>query len=164
MIRYSEKRGKFIMVTFGIENSKNSSVEQYVLNMIEYFDLQGEADIDISFIDKCDGHAGGYCWGDDEQVEIEIATHVQGVALDFEKQMINLAHEMTHAKQIITGQLVDHGIQIMQTGDCQSMVKVAEWEGQTMTNVLYDDQPWEIEAYAIEKEVFKACFPIGMTL
>jgi hypothetical protein len=147
------------MVTFGIENCKINDVDFYVQNIIEHFNLDKyEADIDITFQKKCDGDAGGYCFGDDESVEIEIATHVQGESLSIKTQLINLAHEMTHAKQLITGQLKDHGLQLATTGDCQSIIKVSEWEGETFTNTAYEDQPWEIEAYAMEREVYDKCF------
>jgi len=143
------------MITFGIENCKINDVDHYVQNIIEFYELdQYDADIDISFTKKCDGDAGGYCFGDEEEVEIEIATHVQGEPLGIKTILINLAHEMTHAKQLITGQLKDHGLQIHN----ESLVKVSEWEGQTMTNVAYDDQPWEVEAYAMEREVYDKCF------
>ncbi len=147
------------MVTFGIENCKINDVDLYVQNIIEYFNLdEYEADIDITFKKKCDGDAGGYCFGDEESVEIEIATHCQGEPISIMSQLINLGHEMVHAKQLITGQLKDHGIQLATSGDCQTLVKVSEWEGQTMTNISYDDQPWEIEAYALEREVYDRCF------
>ena len=147
------------MVTFGIENCKINDVDIYVQNIIEHFNLdEYDADIDIVFKKKCDGHAGGYCFGDEDEVEIEIATHVMGEPVGIKTQLINLAHEMVHAKQLITGQLKDHGIQLATSGDIQTLVKVSEWEGETMTNVPYDDQPWEIEAYALEREVYDKCF------
>lgn len=147
------------MITFGIENCKINDVDLYVQNIIEYFNLdEYEADIDITFKKKCDGDAGGYCFGDNESVEIEIATHCQGEPISIMSQLINLGHEMVHAKQLITGQLKDHGIQLATSGDSQALVKVSEWEGETMTNVPYDDQPWEIEAYALEREVYDKCF------
>ena len=147
------------MVTFGIENCKINDVDNYVQNIIEHFNLdEYDADIDIVFKKKCDGHAGGYCFGDEDEVEIEIATHVMGEPVGIKTQLINLAHEMVHAKQLITGQLKDHGIQLATSGDIQTLVKVSEWEGETMTNVPYDDQPWEIEAYALEREVYDKCF------
>lgn len=143
------------MITFGIENCKINDVDHYVQNIIEFFKLDNyDADIDICFKKKCDGDAGGFCFGDEEEVEIEIATHVQGEPLSFSTILINLAHEMTHAKQLITGQLKDHGLQVI--NDC--LVKVSEWEGETMTNVAYDDQPWEKEAYAMERKVYDTCF------
>lgn len=147
------------MITFGIENCKINDVDNYVQNIIEFYNLdEYEADIDIVFKKKCDGDAGGFCFGDDEQVEIEIATHIQGEPLDIKTQLINLAHEMTHAKQLITGQLQDHGIQLATAGDCETLVKVQCWEGETVTNVAYEDQPWEIEAFAMEREVYDKCF------
>ena len=98
---------------------------------------------------KCDGDAGGYCYGDAEDIDIEIATHVQGEALDIETIKTNIAHEMIHAQQIASGRLNDHGIQIVD----ECLVKVAEWDGEYHTNTKYDDQPWEIDAYAREAQV-----------
>lgn len=155
------------MISFGIENSPSELVKGkdrvalYVQNIIEHFELdQYDADIDIRFVEKCDQDAGGYCYGDNQEIEIEVATHVQGEKLDLDNVMLNLGHEMVHAKQIITGQLIDHGLQLVQAGDCQSLVNVAEWEGEIVTNVPYDDQPWEIEAYNLEHQVHTKCFEV----
>ena len=103
----------------------------------------------IDLMSKCDGDAGGFCYGDKEEINIEIATHVMGEALDIDTIKVNIAHEMIHAQQIATGRLNDHGIQII--NDC--LVKVAEWDGEYHTNTKYDDQPWEIDAYAREAQV-----------
>lgn len=103
----------------------------------------------IDLMSKCDGDAGGFCYGDKEEINIEIATHVMGEALDIDTIKVNIAHEMIHAQQIATGRLNDHGIQIV--NDC--LVKVAEWDGEYHTNTKYDDQPWEIDAYAREAMV-----------
>ena len=145
------------MLTFGIEGI-DLEIDDYVLNLASELDiLKYDADIDIRFVDRCDADAGGYCFGDNVEVEIEIATHIQGERLEDETMMINLAHEMVHAKQLITGELVDHGIQLTTAGDAQTLVKVTEWKGQNMTNVAYDDQPWEIEAYAKERGLYERC-------
>lgn len=125
-------------------------VIDYINAVSEVLEL-GQYDTTL-FIDlkkKCDGDAGGYCYGDDEEIHIEIATHVMGEALDIETIKINIAHEMVHAQQIASGRLNDHGIQIV--NDC--LVKVAEWDGEYHTNTKYDDQPWEIDAYAREAQV-----------
>ena len=103
----------------------------------------------IDLMSKCDGDAGGFCYGDKEEINIEIATHVMGEALDIDTIKVNIAHEMIHAQQIATGRLNDHGIQIV--NDC--LVKVAEWDGEYHTNTKYDDQPWEIDAFAREGHV-----------
>ena len=125
-------------------------VFDYINAVSEVLELgQYEGDLFIDLMKKCDGDAGGYCYGDAEQINIEIATHVQGEALDIETIKINIAHEMVHAQQIASGRLNDHGIQII--NDC--LVKVAEWDGEYHTNTKYDDQPWEIDAYAREAQV-----------
>ena len=103
----------------------------------------------IDLMKKCDGDAGGFCYGDADEMNIEIATHVRGEELDINTIKVNIAHEMIHAQQIATGRLNDHGIQIV--NDC--LVKVAEWDGEYHTNTPYDDQPWEIDAFAREAHV-----------
>ena len=125
-------------------------VQDYINAVAAVLDLDKyDSDIHIELKRKCDGDAGGYCYGDAEDIDIEIATHVQGEALDIETIKTNIAHEMIHAQQIASGRLNDHGIQIV--NDC--LVKVAEWDGEYHTNTKYDDQPWEIDAYGREAQV-----------
>jgi maltose-binding protein MalE len=112
-----------------------------------------ETDIMFEFSKKLDGDAGGYCFGDVDSVEIEIATHVQGEKLSEDTILQNIAHEMIHAKQIIEGRLEDLGLQLATTGDTQTLVKAQVWEGEIITNLAYEDQPWEIEAYSNEERV-----------
>ena len=148
------------MVTFGIENCKINDVDIYVQNIINKFNLDVfDADIDIRFVKKCDGDAGGYCFGDEEEVEIEIATHVQGEPLSIKTILINLAHEMVHAKQIITGQLIDHGLKMATMDDGSvSLKKSVTFNDVDYSDTPYDEQPWEIEAYAFERIVYDECF------
>lgn len=49
-----------------------------------------------------------------------------------------LFHELTHAKQYLTGAL-------------SSTADAFFWHGDDMTDVGYEEQPWEIEARAVEK-------------
>lgn len=134
----------------------NAEYENYINAVgavLNIFDSTTE--IEVEFSNKLDGDAGGYCSGDLEQIDIEIATHVQGEALSVETIQRNIAHEMIHAQQIITGRLEDLGLQILQAGDAQTLVKVSIWDGETYTNTKYEDQPWEIDAYAREEEVMQ---------
>jgi len=134
----------------------NAEYENYINAVgavLNIFDSTTE--IEVEFSNKLDGDAGGYCSGDLEQIDIEIATHVQGEALSVETIQRNIAHEMIHAQQIITGRLEDLGLQILQAGDTQTLVKVSIWDGETYTNTKYEDQPWEIDAYAREEEVMQ---------
>ena len=112
-------------------------------------------EVEVEFSNKLDADAGGYCSGDLEQIDIEIATHVQGEALSVETIQRNIAHEMIHAQQIITGRLEDLGLQLLQSGDAQTLVKVSIWDGETYTNTKYEDQPWEVDAYAREEEIMQ---------
>lgn len=122
-----------------------------------------EADLIVDFEKKLDSDAGGYCFGDKEAVEIEIATHVQGEALDEDTILQNIAHEMVHARQLLTGRLEDLGLQLATAGDAQTLIKVQVWEGEVYTNTAYADQPWEIEAYGLEENVkLKALNLIGV--
>jgi hypothetical protein len=110
-------------------------------------------DITIEFKTKCDYDAGGFCHGDTDDVEIEIATHVQGEELPDEDVMRNIAHEMIHAQQIIDGRLENVGLQLLQSGDSQSLVNVVVWDKERYVNTPYADQPWEIDAYSREERV-----------
>ena len=112
-------------------------------------------EVTIEFKEKCDNDAGGFCWGDTDEIEIEIATHVQGDPLPSEDIMRHIAHEMIHAQQIITGRLEDVGLQLLQSGDAQTLVNVVIWDGEVFTNTPYDEQPWEKDAYAREEEIMK---------
>jgi hypothetical protein len=113
-----------------------------------------KGEILISFAKKLDQDASGYCWdNDDGDACVEIATHVQGEQLDDLTILQNIAHEFIHAEQIASGRMKDFGIQFASAGDCQVMVHAVEWEGETLTNVKYEDQPWEIEAYANEQRI-----------
>jgi len=125
-------------------------VFDYINAVSEVLELgQYDTTLFIDLMKKCDGDAGGYCYGDAEEINIEIATHVMGEALDIDTIKTNIAHEMVHAQQIASGRLNDYGVQIVD--DC--LVKVAEWDGEYHTNTPYDDQPWEIDAYAREAQV-----------
>ena len=135
------------------ENSKHENYINSVAAVLNIFDTLTE--VEVLFKDKCDGNAGGYCYGDQEEITIEIATQVQGEKLTEESIQRNIAHEMIHAEQIISGRLQDLGLQILDAGDSQVLAKVAIWQGETHTNTMYDDQPWEIEAYAREEEVMR---------
>jgi len=115
---------------------------------------QYNGELEFEYKKKLDQDAAGYCWdNDDGDVTIQIATHVQGEKLPIEDVLSNIAHEMIHAQQIASGRMKDFGVQLASAGDCQTIVHAVEWEGEVVTNVPYDDQPWEIEAYGNEERI-----------
>ena len=135
------------------DNTQYSDYLSAVAAVLNIYDT--DTGIEVDFKEKCDGNAGGYCYGDQEEITIEIALNVQGEKLTEQSIQRNIAHEMIHAEQIISGRLQDLGLQILDAGDSQVLAKVAIWQGETHTNTMYDDQPWEIEAYAREEQVMK---------
>ena len=56
-----------------------------------------------------------------------------------------LAHEMVHARQFLRGQLTAEG--------------GFAWKGRKADGYDYMNQPWEKEAYRLERELFLDCFP-----
>jgi hypothetical protein len=133
-----------------IEVQNGKRFEKYINAVVQVLGLDYfDADIEIEFAPKLDGDAGGYCHGDDEEVVIEIATKCMGEKIEKDQILQNIAHELIHAQQILTGRLKDFGLQIV--NEC--LVKAQEWDGEYYTNVKYADQPWEIDAYGREEEV-----------
>jgi hypothetical protein len=102
--------------------------------------------IDIKVVKKIEG-AYGLCEGDDTYAEITLAKHcpIDGRKLGFLEMMKTLAHEFVHAKQFLRGQLTCEG--------------GFAWKGKKGEGWKYENQPWEKEAYKLEKELFMECFP-----
>ena len=122
---------------------KNQAVvEQYVDNLCKALNIHrlGRA-LTINFRSVLDGHAQGLCEGDKDSAEISIAKKGQ----TFLVQMQALAHEMVHARQFLRGQLSAEG--------------AWKWKGRNADNYAYMNQPWEKEAYRLERELFLDCFP-----
>lgn len=102
--------------------------------------------IEINFTKKIDG-AYGLCEGDTDYAEITLAKYcpIDGRKLGYLEIMKTLAHEMVHARQFLRGQLTCEG--------------GFAWKGKKGEGWKYENQPWEKEAYKLEKELFMECFP-----
>ena len=88
-----------------------------------------------------------------EFVEIEIAREDAQGKIPLSDMMVIIAHELVHAKQISEGRLINHGFVEKE----ENLLYCWEWEGREFSAIAYEDQPWEIEAYALEKEIYEAC-------
>ena len=125
-------------------------VEVYASNLIKVLGLSRlrRPHINITFTNHCDAY--GLCEGDRDYAEITIARKcaITGAKLTFMEQMGVLAHEMVHAKQFLRGQLTAEG--------------AWRWKGRNANGFEYENQPWEKEAYKLEKDLFQACFPWDM--
>lgn len=120
---------------------------EFAIKAVYYLGIeQEEVNIIISVKNKLPDQAYGYCHGEDEDIEIELARRSYDNKLDRETILRTLAHEMVHAKQFIKGEL-----------------KRARADTVLWKNKKYDwsedddDNPWEVEAYALENEVYEHC-------
>lgn len=98
------------------------------------------------------GRFAGLVDGDEDQVDISIAETFNGERIDDTQIKINIAHEMIHAVQILTGRLIHSGLSL------EGGIMSYKWifDGEEYQNLIYSDQPWENEAYEYEKEVYEA--------
>ena len=105
--------------------------------------LRRNVNVDVWIYNAVEEQAGGYCWGDKRQVEIEIARTSEGYRYTREELLTNLPHELIHAKQFITGELSPTNMR---------------WKKADYTKVPYSQQPWEREAYRWEKRLYEKYF------
>ena len=87
------------------------------------------------------GSQAGFCLGDKESSEIEVATHwmyEDDEVVEYTDFEIagSIAHELTHAKQFARGQI--------------NMINNVWKEGTNCDHLPYEEHPWEVEAYAYE--------------
>ena len=105
--------------------------------------LRRNVDVDVWIYNAVEEQAGGYCWGDKRQVEIEIARTSEGYRYTREELLTNLTHELIHAKQFIAGELSPTNMR---------------WKKADYTKVPYSQQPWEREAHRWEKRLYEKYF------
>ena len=128
--KLSDKHNEFV------DNCINALFDSYKGDYLITIDMK-------KFVDD-DGSHAGFCFGDDQESAIDIATHFyyedgeEGRYTPVEIAS-NLAHELVHAKQFANSQInmIDHVWKHgKETIDC--------------TNLEYADTPWEVEAYLME--------------
>jgi hypothetical protein len=117
-------------------------IRTFVKSCLTYLSpkLRRDISIEVNVITRCDNNHHALCWGDRDEVIIEIARGSNELEFTLEDQMLNLAHELVHAKQFITGQLSP----VLQ-----------KWKKKDYSKAPYSRQPWEREAYAKEEKLYK---------
>ena len=105
--------------------------------------IRRPVNIDIWVYNSLDEQAGGFCWGDKNTIEIELARTSEGHKFTREEMLINLTHELIHAKQFISGELSS---------------TTARWKKADYSKTPYSKQPWEREAYYWEKRLYEKYF------
>ncbi len=124
-------------------HQKKQIVDQYARNLFKALGIHRftSRHIYIEFKTVLEDEADGLCCGDTKEVTLSIATKNKS----FMRQMQALAHEMVHARQILRGQLTCEG--------------GFAWKGRKASGFKYKNQPWEKEAYRLERTLFLDCFP-----
>lgn len=82
----------------------------------------------------------GDCDWDDDSVKPREFTIRIGAGQKLVEALEVLMHEMVHVRQYATGQIKERAPK----GHVMTF-----WNGEDMSNVPYDNQPWEIEAYTL---------------
>ncbi len=111
--------------------------------------LRGE--ISIRLGRTLDGDSFGLCWGDRQEAEIHIATKQWGKPITREDKLKTLAHELTHAKQYLTGKMkcVSEG---PEDEDWVTHWKKRRYKYKSDSE---SDQPWEKEAIKYENLIYE---------
>ena len=110
--------------------------EQMIVEAMEWvydkLQLRDDICIDIEMVST----AGGGCIQGEYEDDVEMYTVEINKRLGKKNMLATLFHEMVHVSQYATGRLgQDH------------------WNGQAKPDLPYMELPWEIEAYAKEKEL-----------
>ena len=141
-----------------VSGTKSLRLVEYIDRVANYLGLdEYDTWYEMQIVSECDQGAGGYCHGDENDVEIEIARNDRAGKIPLEEMKINIAHEMIHAQQIASGRLINDGFIMRGEGDEKTLAYAHTWEGERFVNLPYSDHPWELEAYSREREVYEAC-------
>lgn len=148
------------MYNMNVQGTVNQKLIDYVERVYNYLGLDEYEDclFDLEFVPRCDANAGGFCNGDEELVIVELARSDAVGRIPMQDLMVNIAHELVHAQQLASGRLVNKGFVFRTNEEGEQILTLSQvFDGVEYTGVKYKDQPWEIEAYAKEKEIYEAC-------
>lgn len=128
--------------TFFYGPVKNRDViETFTERCIEYllpYPYKRNISITVEFVRQMENY--GECLGDRNEANITISKHDQdGDYFELREMLLNIAHELVHAKQFIKGQLSP---------------STNKWKGKEVTEP-YRKTPWEKEAYLMEDELVR---------
>ena len=105
--------------------------------------LRRNVDIDIEIVNKIADDPSHYaqCSGDKNSADITLCRYNENdVKFTLDEIMLNLAHELVHAKQFVRGELHSN---------------LNKWKSLDYSNTAYSRQPWEKEAYLLEDELLE---------
>ena len=90
----------------------------------------------------------GGCWLLDNNRSFGIELNTVSKTKEF---IISLIHEMVHAKQYYTGELIE----VLTKNKKGAIVNKIIWQGKDCTNIKYDNLPYELEAYHMQDNLYK---------
>jgi len=142
-----------------ITGTKSKSLTAYIERVYNYLYLhQSDAFVDVNLVPELPGNAGGYCDGDVDEINVDIARKDACGTISKKDLLINIAHEMVHAQQISSRMLENGGIVLVEDPSGNKKMTTKQiWGGKEYIGTPYADQPWEIEAYELENKVYEEC-------
>ena len=128
--------------------AQKKRIREYVRDVIFHYMPRAMRPIDIAIevVNRCENNYYALCWGNRNSVEIEIARGSEDSDFPFDEIMLNLGHELIHAKQFLRGDLTS----TLRWGDKQADIQAA-----------YFSQPWEREAYSKEGDIYEKYWKRG---
>jgi len=135
-------KGFNINVEFIGQIAQKKRITQFVKDTIINFmpKMMRPIDIEITTVNRCPHDYFALCWGNRNTVEIEIARGSEDEEFDINEMMLNLAHELIHAKQFLRG-------------DLSANLRWKERK-QTLYDQYWASEPWEREAYSKEGDIY----------
>jgi len=120
--------------------AKRKQIENFVFDVLTHLmpRLKRDISIDVNVVTRCDNHHYALCLGDKDSAEIELARGSGDLTFTLDEIILNLAHELVHAKQFIRGELHPN---------------LNRWKNLDYSNTIYSRQPWEKEAYLLEDKL-----------
>lgn len=100
--------------------------------------LRRHVEVSIFIVTACEDQVCGFCSGDREKVDIQIARRAGSDRFEHSEILTTICHELVHAKQFIKGELT-----------CDP-----KWMGVSARHLTAEQQPWEHEAFSLEKILY----------
>jgi len=133
-----------------VENAPSFEISDYVFRCAESIGINRLGGyVKVVFEDHMIGNFSGETDGDEDRVDIRFSTEDQ----DDGSLKINIAHELVHAVQILTGRLIHIGLTLDENG---LIAYKHIFDGVEYVNLPYEDHPWEHEAYQYEEEIYQS--------
>jgi len=135
-----------------IENSPSFALSDYTFRVAEALGINRLGGyIKVDFKEEDITHFSAEVDGTEDRVDLTVRLDNE---ITEDQVKVHIAHEMIHAVQILTGRLIHIGLTLCE--ESHGIVYKHIFDDKEYINVKYADQPWEIEAYSYEEEVYNA--------